>query len=99
MCLVAGRWLNPRSALSRQTLSALLLSYVANAADILDIFTSLQAPQLVHHREVRLVYRLVEPFEKIRSFFVSYMMSFSDPRSFESKTELFFSTSEPLVSY
>ena len=30
----------------------MLLSYVANAADIFDLFTSLQAPELVHHKDV-----------------------------------------------
>ena len=36
--LISGRWLMPRGSITRDQLSALLLGYVGNAADILGMF-------------------------------------------------------------
>ena len=40
--LISGRWLMPRGSITRDQLSALLLGYVGNAADILGMILRLQ---------------------------------------------------------
>jgi hypothetical protein len=44
--IIAGRWILPRGAITRDQLSALLLEYVAIAADILELFEAFQEDQV-----------------------------------------------------
>ena len=53
LIIIAGRWILPRGPITRDQLSALLLEYVAIAADILEIFESFE------EKEVRTDSRLV----------------------------------------
>jgi len=50
--LILGRWITPRGALSRKELSALLLGYVANAADILEVLDSTESPGVEYNKNV-----------------------------------------------
>lgn len=50
--IILGRWLSPRTAMSRNQLSNLLLGYVANAADIMELFESLQSPGVIYATDV-----------------------------------------------
>ncbi|KAK3749185.1 hypothetical protein QZH41_010374, partial [Actinostola sp. cb2023] len=52
LIIIAGRWILPRGPITRDQLSALLLEYVAIAADILEIFESFE------EKEVRLNYNV-----------------------------------------
>lgn len=44
ICIVIARWLMPRGALTKDQLSALLLVYVGNSADILELFDTFEEP-------------------------------------------------------
>ena len=55
ICLIVGRWLMPRNRLSREQLSTLLLGHIGNAADILDLFNSLETPGVVYKKNVTVV--------------------------------------------
>ena len=59
ICIILGRWLTPRSSISRDQLSNLLLGYVANAADIMELFESLESPGIIYNTHVTLAVLVV----------------------------------------
>lgn len=50
--IIIGRWLMPRGEMSKEQLSALLLMYVGNAADILELFAAFDEPEIMKNRKV-----------------------------------------------
>lgn len=50
--LITGRWLMPRGNITRDQLSALLLGYVGNAADIIELFETFEEPGIIYERSV-----------------------------------------------
>ena len=50
--VIAGRWLLPRGGITRDQLSALLLEYVAIAADILELFEAFDEEMVARNREI-----------------------------------------------
>jgi len=50
--VIVGRWLIPRGTLTRDQLSALLLGYVSNSADILELFSTFEEQQVFDKKEV-----------------------------------------------
>ena len=50
--IILGRWLIPRGTLTRDQLSALLLGYVSNSADILELLSAFEEPQLADREGV-----------------------------------------------
>eukprot|EP00111_Clytia_hemisphaerica_P017541 TCONS_00051929-protein len=52
--LITGRWLMPRGSMTRDQLSALLLGYVGNAADILELFETFEEDDVKTSRSLTL---------------------------------------------
>ena len=52
MSIIISRWLMPRGVMTRDQLSNLLLEYVGNSADILDLFTTFDEEELKGRRAV-----------------------------------------------
>ena len=50
--IILGRWLMPRGKITRDPLSALLLGYVGNAADIIELFEALDEPAAANNRKI-----------------------------------------------
>lgn len=59
ICIVIARWLMPRGSLSKDQLSALLLVYVGNSADILELFDTFEEPELVNEPKVLIAVLIV----------------------------------------
>ena len=52
ICLILGRWLTPRGAMSREQLSGMLLGQVGNAADIIELFDTFDEPNVLYEKGV-----------------------------------------------
>ena len=50
--IIIGRWLMPRGEITRDQLSALLLNYVGNAADIIELFETFNEPNTADNRSI-----------------------------------------------
>lgn len=57
--IIIGRWLIPRGTLTRDQLSALLLGYVSNSADILELFATFEEPELFDKRAVTIAIMVI----------------------------------------
>ena len=52
ICIIICRWLMPRGTLTKDQLSALLLVYVGNSADILELFDTFEEPEVSENKPV-----------------------------------------------